>query len=68
MSIPDSERMQWLLGKSILEGLSDTELFELREYIAREYPLVMDLSSADLVDFGLVLIGAELLAYRLRTE
>jgi hypothetical protein len=64
LSPQDFDRMQWLLGKSLLEGIRVDEESELRKYISQEFPEAMQLPSKILINLGLIYVGMTLLVKR----
>jgi hypothetical protein len=67
LSPQDYKQLQWLLGKSIVNGVDDAEESEIRRYIVQEFPTAVDLSFHDLIDFGMIYVGMMLLAEKLST-
>lgn len=63
MTLPpqDFDKMQYLLGKAKVQGLSPFEEDELRRYITSEHPSAENSSLDELIKLGLILVGIYLL-------
>lgn len=61
-TMPEFNRMQFLLGKSKYETLSYMEQNELRSLISKEQPSAKNISMDDLIKMGLILVGIYILA------
>ena len=57
LSRTEFKKMEYLLGKSRLEGLSFQEEKELKNLIIEEQPSAQDSTLDDLITIGLILVG-----------
>lgn len=57
LSRTEFKKMEYLLGKSRLEGLSSQEEKELKNLIIEEQPSAQDSTLDDLITIGLILVG-----------
>jgi len=55
------ERVEYLLGKSKVQGIDALEGEELRNYIIREYPAATKFSMEEIIKLGLLMVGVRLL-------
>ena len=60
--------LEYLLGKAEVEGLSPSEENNLRNYISKERPSAQNVTSDDLVNLGLILVGAYLVSKWLESK
>jgi len=58
----ETERLEYLLGKSKFSSLTRKEESELRYLITKEQPSARDSSIEELIKLGLVLVGLYFLA------
>ena len=65
LSTQEFERVEWLLGKSLVAGIEPSEENELRVLITKENPSASNLPKKDLIETGLVFVGMSLLVSRL---
>lgn len=56
------ERMEYLLGKSRLNHLTNKEEYVLRDLITKENPSAKDNSLDELIKLGLILVGFYILS------
>lgn len=63
MSLTKTEfnKMEYLLGKAKVQGLTPSEERELRMYVSKERPSAKNSSLEDLIALGLILVGIYLL-------
>ncbi len=54
--------LEWLLGKSIKEGLTAAEERTVRILVSVEHPSALDKPMNDVIDIGLMMVGTRHLA------
>ena len=62
LTYSETERLEYLLGKSKFSSLTKKEEYELRNLITKERPSAENSSIDDLIALGLILVGLYIFA------